>query len=144
MWLQLKAFCPSFLLRAFSLTDWELKSNSLKFKLRPAPASVALPPPQGHLYLLKKNHLMMSPWFWYIYHWLNVMTSPVKLVRACVASLMMSSGGQRSSPLSTSSPSVASTTMDGRRLESLGKYFSESGNTCKTGGPIKEPFTDAC
>lgn len=26
----------------------------MKFKLRPAPASVAPPPPQGHLYLLKK------------------------------------------------------------------------------------------
>lgn len=41
-----------------------------------------------------------------------------------------SSGGQRSSPLSTSVPSVGSTTMDGSLLDNLGYLSWESGKIC--------------
>ncbi len=46
---------------------------------------------------------------------------------------LRSSGGQRSSPLSTSPLSVGSTTMDGKRLESFGNRSWASGNICNTG-----------
>lgn len=57
------------------------------------------------------------------------MTSPVTWEGLSLTSLLTSSGGQRSSPLSTSPPSVGSTTIEGRRLESLGKRSTESGKT---------------
>lgn len=41
-----------------------------------------------------------------------------------------SSGGQRSSPLSTSLPSVGSTTMEGSLLDSFGYLSWESGKIC--------------